>query len=134
MKKTTSLFLILWVLIIMSSISTKGQNILVLQLPDPCFNLGTTQHPLQVSQPFQLAVNPNPAKDELTLTVSHKETMGLIKIRITDIRGVTLSDEQYFSSHQKWINTINVSHLPKGVYIISAHRNGQMVSQKIIKQ
>lgn len=134
MQKAPQLLLTLWVCLFMPCMAAKSQNILVLQLPDPCSDIGTAVIPIAISNPFQLFVNPNPAKHELTLTVSHTETIGLIKISISDIRGVSVSEEQFFSSHQKWIKTINISHLPQGIYIVSAHRNGQRVSQKIIKQ
>jgi len=134
MQKPASLVIVFWAIVLILFTPANAQNILVLQLPDPCFNSSVPYIPAQITNPFQLTISPNPAKDEITLTVSHKETIGLIKIHITDIKGVAIANEQYFSSHQKWINTLNISHLPKGIYVVSAHRNGQIVSQKIIKQ
>jgi hypothetical protein len=134
MQKPFSPGIILWAMLLTILMPANAQNVLVLQLPDPCFTSNTRFIPVQNTQPFQLTISPNPTKDEITLTVSHKETLGLIKIHITDIKGVAIANTQYFSSHQKWINTLDISHLPKGIYVVSAHRNGQLVSQKIIKQ
>jgi hypothetical protein len=121
------------VMMIILYTTTIAQNILVLQLPDPCFSTGMTTDPIPTPSLFQLSVNPNPAKDELTLTVSHPEPIGIIQIYITNLGGVAVSREQFFSSHQKWVKTIDISHFSPGIYIISAIRKGQTVSQKIIK-
>jgi hypothetical protein len=76
-------------------------------------------------QPAEITVYPNPVKDELVLDVEMSQVAG---IQIVGVQGqanaVTLLS-----------NRINVSHLPKGIYILQLSlNNGQLYHYKFIKQ
>ena len=69
----------------------------------------------------QITIYPNPVKEELFI----ESELTIKKIEICDIAGKTLSTHT--------TNTINVSHLPQGVYLVKIHTDKGVVTQKVVK-
>ncbi|WP_158648429.1 T9SS type A sorting domain-containing protein, partial [Candidatus Symbiothrix dinenymphae] len=69
-----------------------------------------------------LQIYPNPAKDELNIRTEQP----VERVEIVDIAGrIVLSTNT---------NIINVSHLPKGVYLVRIAIAGQSITRRIIKE
>jgi hypothetical protein len=75
-----------------------------------------------------LNIFPNPAKDEIFI----RSEQSIEKVAILDIAGRTV-ETRHATSLQNGVRKINVSHLPKGVYIVRIFMDGQIITKKIIK-
>jgi hypothetical protein len=71
-------------------------------------------------------IYPNPAQDELHIVCDEGQAIGKLQIEIYDISGKKLSS---LTSHSSSLTSINVSHLPSGIYFIKV---GNAV-QKFVK-
>ncbi len=78
-----------------------------------------------------VALYPNPARESINLLVSvpKENTMNL---NIIDLSGKTVYNEQLYFSIGMNNNVINVSNLPKGIYIISLNNEKYHLVQKLI--
>jgi hypothetical protein len=74
-------------------------------------------------------VFPNPAKDELFI----QSEQPIERVVILDIAGRTV-ETRHATSLQNGVQIINVSHLPKGIYIARIFVGNQEITKKIIKE
>ena len=95
--------------------------------PSLSFILGGTASYVSISEEEQIemTVFPNPADDVITITTAQQL---LNQVTFYDVNG------QLVESHVNPLNTINVSHLPAGVYFIEVTTNDGVAQQKIIKK
>ncbi len=96
----------------------------------------TAQENAQMKQDgINYLVYPNPANNDLNIEFTFVEN-GTGKIEITDVTGrIILSTPAYSGIEGETIsNNINVSEYKAGVYFIKLELNGQLYTQKIIKQ
>ncbi|GHT44542.1 hypothetical protein AGMMS49965_20430 [Bacteroidia bacterium] len=77
-----------------------------------------------------LSISPNPTKGEIII----KSEQPIEKAEIFDISGRTV--ETWRAASLQWGNSqsINISHLPKGVYLVKIVVDGRSVVKKIIKE
>ncbi|GHT22475.1 hypothetical protein AGMMS4957_12730 [Bacteroidia bacterium] len=77
----------------------------------------------------KIAVYPNPARDDLFI----KSDTPIEKVEIFDISGHTVETWRAASLQQGNSQTINVSHLPDGIYLVRvACSDGSVVTKKIV--
>lgn len=85
------------------------------------------------SNPLSVNVSPVPATSDLFLTV---ESNGLTHVRLLvfDMLGNTVKEENIGNVSGKWSKTIDVSTLPKGVYLLGIrHDNGSYTKRFIVE-
>lgn len=87
-----------------------------------------------IDQPIShLSVYPNPASEELTINYELKKT-AIVNINLIDLQG-----KQYKALNKesnaigKQTESLNISHLPPGVYFVSLQVGNEAVTKKIIK-
>lgn len=73
----------------------------------------------------ELTLYPNPANTEFMIDLTENSL-----VEIVDVQGKTVLQQGY----QVGLNTVDVSSLEKGIYIVSASVNGKTVKQKLIIQ
>jgi hypothetical protein len=74
----------------------------------------------------QLQLYPNPVKDELIID---KGQLRIDKVEITDLTGKTVINCQLSA-----VNSINVSALPQGIYLVKIETNEGIVTKKFVKE
>ncbi|WP_223608236.1 S8 family serine peptidase [Chryseobacterium sp. OSA05B] len=77
----------------------------------------------------QLKVYPNPAKDQINVRLTIKGEKTSV-IKIYDVSGKQVLTQNAVNGE----NTINISRIPAGSYILSAESDSQKLSHKFIKQ
>lgn len=88
-----------------------------------CSSLGVED----VSDSFGISVYPNPATD--VLNISSQKTQ-ILSASLTDVVGRKVLSTKIEAQNGQ----INVSHLPKGVYILTLKTKDQTITKKIIKK
>ena len=80
-------------------------------------------------------VYPNPANDNLNIEFTFVEN-GSGKIEITDVTGRTILSTPIYNGIEgdTVSNSININEYKAGVYFIKLELNGQLYTQKVIKQ
>jgi hypothetical protein len=86
-----------------------------------------TARPEEIQKPVQVKVFPNPVKHELVIQLG--EEWHNKQVRITDIAGNILMTVQVTSGQQ----SINLSKLKPGMYIVCGERNGLLLREKFIR-
>ena len=72
----------------------------------------------------KVKVFPNPSSDKITI----QSTQAIQEIKIYNITGELLIDKQELST-----SSLDISHLPKGIYVVKARINEQTIVEKLIK-
>jgi predicted nicotinamide N-methyase len=115
-----------------ASYSGKGQTIVVLSLADPCQALQITPPIKAPEKSFDFSVFPNPAREQITLTMELAGKIGLFTLRITDLTGVVVAHDRFFSDNHQWVKVYNIGELAAGTYVVSIIRNNEVVSKMVI--
>lgn len=87
---------------------------------------------LETNEDSPLMVSPNPATKNINIQVDFK-TISDVEYTLTDAMGrivKTFNSQQVTSETQ----TINVEHLPAGVYFLTAKTEQEKITQRIVKQ
>jgi hypothetical protein len=102
--------------------------------PKFTFVTGTTAGVGSIQATNTLAVYPNPANDVISIRLP--ETInGKINLRIEDLSGKLVSDENYFiSSQEKHILNKDISTLTNGMYLIRMMHDGLTYQSKFQKK
>jgi hypothetical protein len=74
----------------------------------------------------QINFYPNPADDLITVS---SDCGGAYQITVTDVRGISL-----LTREGRGKSSINISHLPQGVYLIEISNNERSITRKLLKQ
>jgi len=125
MKKLTFTLLILGIATMLTA-----QNVVTLDLPNPC-DLVTKETNI-LNDAFSLTVHPNPAKDFVTLSIETKEPVGKAVLKIYDANGKCVLREQFFSANTKCIKQMNISAIKPGTYSILLQNDKGKASSKLI--
>jgi hypothetical protein len=78
---------------------------------------------------LEFSIHPNPAIDFVTLKFSTLPEPGTT-IAVTDVAGIKLIDKEVQSLNE----TLNIEHLPSGIYLAKTQINNEFRIQKLIKQ
>ena len=105
----------------------------------PCTNTATSDMhvafvPVGIADPgntFGITLTPNPSNGKFILKVNgspDKEVM----ITITDMNGKTTFSDKYFSSSKSFLREIDLTALPKGIYLLKATSEGMSKTEKVV--
>ncbi|HSZ25888.1 MAG TPA: family 16 glycosylhydrolase [Cytophagaceae bacterium] len=84
--------------------------------------------------PLNIVVSPNPAHDELSLSIAAL-TGKELNISLIDMLGVEYTSQKYTTQGVSFETTLNVSSLPPGLYILTIqHGENNFTSKKIVIQ
>jgi hypothetical protein len=79
------------------------------------------------------AIYPNPARDELTISMTDLPEGKNMLVRLIDAKGSTLQETRTIS-HTKTLLKYDISALPKGIYLVQILIVEQLLSKKIVIQ
>ena len=71
-------------------------------------------------------------KDVFTLTIEHP-IKGEVKVRLYALNGAIVKTENYHKIRSVLSKNIEVSHLPRGVYVVNIHFENFIITRKIVK-
>jgi len=97
-------------------------------VPGNCINTGLSDN---AGQDMQLQVFPNPSSGIFNFYLTGFK--GEVTIRLTDITGRTISEQQ-LNMHEAAERALDLTSLPKGVYILSAVADSHSCFQKLVIQ
>jgi hypothetical protein len=80
---------------------------------------------------FDVTVIPNPSTGIFNLDIQGSKNVD-INVRITDIEGKVVFQEQKKSVDQDYSKTIDLTDFPKGVYVIKVENEGQVITKKVV--
>lgn len=123
---------IIFIISLCASYSGQGQTIVVLNLADPCQTLLITPSVKAPEKSFDFSIYPNPASEQITMTMQLSGKIGLFTLRITDLTGVVVAHDRFFSDNHQWIKVYNIGELAAGTYVVSIIRNNEVVSKMVI--
>ena len=106
-----------------------GQTIVVLELPNPCAQNSTEE---VLSQGFDFDVFPNPADKSVTLSFSDIQPVGKLEVQVTDMKGVAVLRNQYYSDFNELRTEMALDKLAPGVYTISVRGKETYSVKKLI--
>ena len=106
-----------------------AQTIVVLDVPDPCAQNDVEEF---VQTTFDFNVYPNPADQAVTLSFSDVDPIGKVDVLVTDMRGVTVLQKQYYSAFTELRTEMALGKLVPGVYTISARGKEIFSVKKLI--
>jgi hypothetical protein len=89
--------------------------------------------PGQDDEGVKLRIVPNPVVDKFTYFISGLETQQAT-MTISNLQGQTVFTQNLFLDGGSYTSNINMSYLPKGIYIIKINSVDQAVFEKIILQ
>ena len=72
-------------------------------------------------------------KDVFTLTIEHP-IKGEVKVRLYALNGAIVKTENYHKIRSVLSKNIEVSHLPRGVYVVNIHFENFIITRKIVKR
>jgi len=85
---------------------------------------------LELVNPTELNLYPNPVKDELELTINQDEK--LVSYSIFDVTGKIVKEATFSSKSNQ--QSVNLNDLEKGIYLINIETDKQSYKEKIIKE
>ena len=106
-----------------------AQTVVVLELPNPCAQNSTDEVLLQG---FDFNVYPNPADDAVTLSFSDVDPIGKLEVQVTDMKGVAVLRNQYYSDFNELRTEMALDKLAPGVYTISVRGKETYSVKKLI--
>ncbi len=109
------------------------QTVVTLQLADPCSTTDIIEYP-PLEKSFDFSVYPNPAEDRVIIDVESVDKVGHIRIQFVNLQGAVVMRENIFSENNSCIKPIDISALPRGLYIITIYKGAESQNKKIIIQ
>jgi len=81
-------------------------------------------------------VYPNPISEGfLNIEARFKQTVNEVELKLSNIHGQTVKQQNFSNSNQELTTSVNVQHLPKGVYLLTMDLDGkEQITRRIIKQ
>ena len=80
----------------------------------------------------QFTVFPNPSDGEITIALSNHST-SVMDVLIADLSGKTIFEKTVKTARQEHSETLNISTLPKGIYLMRITTGNKEFTRKIIK-
>jgi hypothetical protein len=88
--------------------------------------------PYQLKACEEFTVYPNPASEVVRVQATGLEPGRPVSLRVRDMLGRSLIEEQTFPSHEGKIDhTLGVSQLPTGFYLIEVRQGSSYASQRL---
>ena len=87
---------------------------------------------VNLAAPIQVNVFPNPAKEELTVLLKGKEVFTDLSISLVNVNGTTVMEKKYKSRNNELRESINIRHLPRGIYWLRTEYTGDILIRKVI--
>jgi hypothetical protein len=109
-----------------------GQNVVTLQLPEPCVGTSVPQYPTS-DQP-QFTVSPNPSNGDFTLYIACPASIGKVHLTVTSLEGVLLYRQDYYTKESMLQSALQLHHLASGIYMVTLICDQGTSTQKIIIQ
>lgn len=126
--------LLLLVLGVMLAQIAMSQRVVVLDLPNPCAEIGVEEWSSE-GPTLVFDVYPNPTDDNVTLSVSTtKDALGKMSVQVFDLSGRVLLKKEYYSAHDKMQSLFEMEALESGVYIINLRNAEGAASKRVIKK
>ncbi len=88
---------------------------------------------LEMSFTQALQIYPNPAQEEISVKIEHAQ-MGNFEIFGIDMQGRKISLAKGYKDDTIYTQTVNVSQLSKGLYLLEVNMNGMTGQKKLIKR
>ncbi len=88
---------------------------------------------MEVPTPNSFSIYPNPVKDKLNITLGRAQGEA-VRLRVLDLTGRVLQSGKFKELYTPGNNTVDVSFLPQGVYVVEVTQGTQKHIQKIIKE
>jgi hypothetical protein len=94
-----------------------------------------TTHIQEQNQSYELFLYPNPTESEMTVTINNP-AVKIVEMEILDVFGSPVASVGTHSrASLQHTTTINISHLPNGIYILKIRLDqGDVVIRKVVKQ
>jgi len=82
------------------------------------------------------SVYPNPiSKELLTIEAQFKQTVNEVVLKLSNIQGQTVQQQSYSAHNQALTASIDMQHLPKGIYLLTMTLDGtEQITRRIGKQ
>ncbi len=81
--------------------------------------------------PATLNLAPNPATGVVKIALTGLEAQD-ITVRVTDLIGNKFIDQHFSNNSQSFATTLDLSDVPKGVYVVSILQSGKSIKEKLI--
>lgn len=125
--------LLLFVGIILAQFAM-SQTVVVLELPEPCSNIGVDENLAPTSR-ILFEVFPNPVEDYALFTVdSQDNALGKITLELSDMSGRVVRKMEFYSAHNSLQSRFETHTLETGVYIITLRCEAGVLNKKMIKR
>jgi hypothetical protein len=79
-------------------------------------------------------VYPNPASDELNLSINNLAIGKKMTIKLMDAKGMLLKETQVISTAKSYNQQYNMLEFAKGIYLVQIILDGQLLNKKIVLQ
>ena len=111
-----------------------AQTVVVLELPDPCSNIGVDEHEVPAPK-ILFEIVPNPVGDFAIFTVeSQDHALGKISVELSDMKGRVARKMEFYSAHNSLQSRFETHTLDAGVYIVTLRCDAGVLNKKMIKQ
>ena len=124
-----------------TDMNQSGTYLVILNLHTPdthaVSDIFTIQYEVGIEEEIQkdisLVVYPNPIKEIFTIVYSSAE-VGPVRVRLVDIRGIVIYDENVLKSNHQLLLPINKTPKSPGVYFITIDQGKTHLNTKFVKQ
>ncbi|HYG14160.1 MAG TPA: T9SS type A sorting domain-containing protein, partial [Bacteroidia bacterium] len=79
-------------------------------------------------------VFPNPASSNISLVFENADNSVSSTLKIFDLTGKMIESHNLESAPGFYANSLDIAHLPTGVYVVTLENGGYSLSQKLVKQ
>ncbi len=110
-----------------------AQNIVTLNLPNPC-SISDIKDNFVREKKIDFTIYPNPAEESFTIDIFSPEKIGNVKIQLMNMQGLIVYNEKIFSGNSSCIKSVFTGNLPPGLYVVSVIRENETVNKKLIKR
>lgn len=109
-----------------------AQNVVTLQLPEPCVGTSVPQYP--TSEFLHFTVSPNPSNGDFTLYIASSTPLGKVHLTVTSMEGTMLYKQDFYTIEPKLQSALQLRHLAAGIYMVALLCEQGTSTQKIIIQ
>lgn len=95
---------------------------------------GYISETLSLKEPYSMAVYPNPSQGHSGLTYRGGASEGKVQIRLTDLKGRTVTSESGTLVQGYYHGEVNLAKQPSGTYLITIKEEGRQTTKSVIRQ
>ena len=126
--------LLLFIVGVMLAQFAMAQAVVVLDLPDPCSNIGVGEHVVPTPK-ISFEIVPNPVGDFACFTIeSQDNALGKISVELCDMKGRFFRKMEFYSAHNTLQSRFETQSLEAGVYIVTLRCEAGVLNKKMIKR